>query len=69
MRMGVLVDIESILVISLWNLLGQLENNRNNSGIFVICLVVGFEAHEVDSLVMKIVSVLHKPQLYPTMSS
>jgi hypothetical protein len=38
----------------------NLKDNRIRFGIFVVCLVVGFEDHEFDSHVMRIVSVLCK---------
>lgn len=52
MQMVVLVGIESNLIISLSNLHVQLKGNRINSNIFDVCLVVGFEVHKVDSLII-----------------
>lgn len=63
MQMGFLVDIESILVISISNLHVQLKKIWVSFGIFVVCLIVGFEIYEADSYVVKIVNVLHKLQI------
>ena len=38
------------------------KGNRIKSSIFVVYLIVGFETHEVDFLVMRIASILHKLQ-------
>ena len=38
------------------------KDNHIKFGIFVVCLVVGFEVHEIDSRVMRIVSVMCKLQ-------
>jgi uncharacterized membrane protein YczE len=66
MRMGFSMGMESILVISLSNLYALLQRQPDQTDIFVICLVIGFEVDEVDSLVMRIVSVVRK--LFPAMS-
>ena len=58
--MGFSMGMESILVISLSNLHAQLQRQLDHTDIFVICLVIGFEVDEVDSLVIRIVSILHK---------
>ena len=40
----------------------SLQRQPDHIGIFVVCLIVGFEVDEVDSLVMRIISGLRKLQ-------